>query len=234
MMFVTWYMPVQMFILIWVASAERCVTASNLLTCLLPAVTAFQRACLCLWVIQSIRNFCCLFISKAYLAWTAFDFDLILNLFFFFFFYLYICLIWIENTHISSSLYIFGAVCMFPFVCTRGVCVWLGLLRLLVHTYFNGWSMGEQQSVDISLGFLCHWMLFPWGWTESSISLTELTKTGASGEKLDCNGSSFSHRVHASGETQQGCQGSTPHFSLLHSSPNLMHSPPPLQTLWSP
>lgn len=67
-------------------------------------------------------------------------------------------------------------------------------------------------------------MHFPWGWTESSISL-ELTKTGASGEKLECNGSSVSHRVHASRETQQSCQGSTPHLSLFHSSSNLMHPP---------
>lgn len=52
-----------------------------------------------------------------------------------------------------------------------------------------------------------------WGWTESSISL-ELTKTGASGEKLECNGSSVSHRVHASRKTQQSCQGSTPPTSV--------------------
>lgn len=52
------------------------------------------------------------------------------------------------------------------------------------------------------------------GWTESSISL-ELTKTGASGEKLECYGSSVSHGVHASRETQQSRQGSTSHLSLL-------------------
>lgn len=72
-----------------------------------------------------------------------------------------------------------------------------------------------------------------WGWTESSISL-ELTKTGASGEKLECYGSSVSHRIHTSRETQQSCQGSTPPspppLSLLHSSSNLMH--PPLKMLF--
>lgn len=52
------------------------------------------------------------------------------------------------------------------------------------------------------------------GWTESSISL-ELTKTGASGEKLERYGSSVSHGVHASRETQPSRQGSTSHLSLL-------------------
>lgn len=54
-----------------------------------------------------------------------------------------------------------------------------------------------------------HWMhFFSRSWTESSVSL-ELTKTGASGEKLDRYGGSVSHRVHASRETES-CQGSTP------------------------
>lgn len=73
-------------------------------------------------------------------------------------------------------------------------------------------------------------MHFPLGPTESSISL-KLTKTGASGEKLECNGSFVSHRVHASRETQQSCQGSTPHLNLLHSSSNLMHPPPNKNTV---
>jgi len=78
-------------------------------------------------------------------------------------------------------------------------------------------------------------MHFSWGWTESSISL-ELTKTGAPGEKLERNGSSVSHRVHASKETQQSCQGSTPHLSLRHLVPIWCIPSPPISFLchtWS-
>lgn len=94
----------------------------------------------------------------------------------------------------------------------------------LEHGWKAEWSNFKMRSAP---GLSCYstslWgplNAFPRGWTESSISL-ELTKTGASGEKLECNGSSVSHRVHASRETQQSCQGSAPHLSLLHSSSNL-------------
>lgn len=75
------------------------------------------------------------------------------------------------------------------------------------------WGVGSICPLTLS-HFEGHWMHLTQGWTESSISL-ELTKTGASGEKLECYGSSVSHGVHASRETQQSRQGSTSHLSLL-------------------
>lgn len=71
------------------------------------------------------------------------------------------------------------------------------------------------------------------------VSLLKLTETGASGEKLERNGSSVRHRVHASGETPQNCQGRPPPlppapFSLLHSGSNRTHPPTVLLSMNDP
>lgn len=90
----------------------------------------------------------------------------------------------------------------------------------ILHIYqlVHGYSVTRSNSTmrrPLHLShFEGHWIHLTWGWTESSISL-ELTKTGASGEKLERYGSSVSHGVHASRETRQSRQGSTSHLSLL-------------------
>lgn len=137
-------------------------------------------------------------------------------------------LICIENTHRPWFWYMTCIQCMLLSPHTRcrtgtieATCSYFWWLE---HGWKAEWSNFKMRSAP---GLSCYstslWgplNAFPRGWTESSISL-ELTKTGASGEKLECNGSSVSHRVHASRETQQSCQGSAPHLSLLHSSSNL-------------
>lgn len=102
-----------------------------------------------------------------------------------------------RDTDWGVFIYMFSSWCMAPtlhVVIQRWACLPFVLLTL---SHFEG-----------------HWKHLTWGWTESSISL-ELTKTGASGEKLERYGSSVSHGVHASRETQQSHQGSTSHLSLL-------------------
>lgn len=82
-----------------------------------------------------------------------------------------------------------------------------------LHVVIQRWAVRSVCPLTLS-HFEGHWMHLTRGWTENSISL-ELTKTGASGEKLERYGSSVSHGVHASGETRQSRQGSTSHLSLL-------------------